>query len=528
MTNKNLDKIGKILSDTGNSKLKEFDIVYLIDATSSMGPFIEAAKSTADNISKILRQKFPETNFQYGYVFYRDPIDSPSDIHEIIDLTDDVNSLPEKIGKILPIGGGDIPEDWVGAYRKVNEEIIWRNDSTKVIFHLADAGAHGKLFTPYDKYEDEEEKLIKELDLIFEKKTKIFGFVIEEDSRNSFEKCKNLYRNKGGFYEIYNFEKPQKNNDYENFCGIKLFPPYSGSADPPKPFIENKKRVCLFGNKESTSMDKTDRVFYNPYLNHTTGCLFGNNNSTNNDKPKTKSLFATIEKENSNEKESLFGNNEISSNDNPKTGSLFGNISEKNNNKDGLFENKSNNGNSLFGNINQNNNNKGNLLTNNNTNGLFGYKEENNSKGSLFGNNSNITSNLFCNNGNIFGNNNNVNNLFGNKVEKNDKGSLFGNINNNKSNGEINSLFGNINTTNNNSFNLFRNKTESNIFGNYIVDNINKNSEDLEENKNGNNNYYNSFQSNLNNSFMNFVVDSIQKVNSSNNNNNNHNLFNNN
>ena len=160
MTNKNLDKIGKILSDTANSKLKEFDIVYLIDATSSMDPFIEAAKSTAVNISKILLQKFPETNFQYGYVFYRDPIDSPSDIHEIIDLTDDVNSLPEKIGKIRPKGGGDIPEDWVGAYRKVNEEINWRNDSTKVIFHLADAGAHGKLLTPYDKYEAEEEKLI--------------------------------------------------------------------------------------------------------------------------------------------------------------------------------------------------------------------------------------------------------------------------------------------------------------------------------------------------------------------------------
>jgi hypothetical protein len=34
MTNKNLDKKGKILSDIGNSKLKEFDIVYLIDATS--------------------------------------------------------------------------------------------------------------------------------------------------------------------------------------------------------------------------------------------------------------------------------------------------------------------------------------------------------------------------------------------------------------------------------------------------------------------------------------------------------------
>ena len=162
MTNKDIVKIGKMLSDTGKSQLKEFDIVFVIDATGSMKPYIEAAKMTAEDISKTLRQKFPDTNFQYGYVFYRDPIDSYSDFHEIINLTDNVNSLPEKIGKIKEQGGGDSPEDWVGAYKKVNEEIKWRN-GTKVIFHLADAGAHGQLFTPYDIYPDEEQKLINEL-----------------------------------------------------------------------------------------------------------------------------------------------------------------------------------------------------------------------------------------------------------------------------------------------------------------------------------------------------------------------------
>ena len=158
MSKQDFDKIGKMIGDTGNTKIEEFDIVFLIDATGSMGSYIEAAKCTAEDLSKILRQKFPETNFQYGYVFYRDPIDSNGDIHEIINLTDNVNSLPEKIGKIVAKGGGDMPEDWAGAYKKVNEEVEWRNGN-KVIFHLADAGAHGKLFTPYDKYPYEEQKL---------------------------------------------------------------------------------------------------------------------------------------------------------------------------------------------------------------------------------------------------------------------------------------------------------------------------------------------------------------------------------
>ena len=105
-----------MLSDTGKSQLKEFDIVFVIDPTDSMKPYIEAAKMTAEDISKTLRQKFPDTNFQYGYVFYRDPInnnivfiDSHKDFHEIINLTDNVNSLPEKIGKIKAQGGGDLP-----------------------------------------------------------------------------------------------------------------------------------------------------------------------------------------------------------------------------------------------------------------------------------------------------------------------------------------------------------------------------------------------------------------------------------
>jgi len=44
-------------------------------------------------------------------------------------------------------GGGDEPEDWVGAYKLVNEKISWRNGN-KLIIHLADAGVHGKLFNP--------------------------------------------------------------------------------------------------------------------------------------------------------------------------------------------------------------------------------------------------------------------------------------------------------------------------------------------------------------------------------------------
>ena len=207
----NIKKIKNILSDE-KKDINEFDVLFLVDATGSMAPYIIAAKEETNNIAEELRQTYPEMNFQYGYIFYRDPIDSKEDIHEMIDLTDNVNSLPEKIGKIEAKGGGDLPEDWVGAYKLVNEKISWRN-GTKVIIHLTDAGAHGKLFTKSDKYPEEEQKLIQELEKCALKNIKIFGYIIKEDCRNSFDECSKIYRSKGGSFEIFNFLSPNLMNN---------------------------------------------------------------------------------------------------------------------------------------------------------------------------------------------------------------------------------------------------------------------------------------------------------------------------
>ena len=210
----NISKINKILSDSTTQE-KVFDLLFVIDATGSMGNYIKAAKDETENISKELRSLYPEYNFQYGYVFYRDPIDSHGDIHEIINLTDQVNTLPEQIKKIRATGGGDLPEDWVGAYKLVNEKINWRN-GIKVIIHLADAGAHGKEFTLSDKYPEEGDKLKAELLKCSQTGIKIFGYVITEDARNSFNQCQNYYRSNGGNYEICEFKIAESYSDSES------------------------------------------------------------------------------------------------------------------------------------------------------------------------------------------------------------------------------------------------------------------------------------------------------------------------
>ena len=218
----NVKKIKNIISDKTPKDNNDFDVLFIIDATGSMSSYIKAAKEETQNIAQNLRQTYPEMMFKYGYIFYRDPIDSKDDVHETIDLTDNVNFIPDQISKIKAYGGGDLPEDWVGAYKIANGKISWR-DGIRIIIHLADAGAHGKLFTRSDKYPEEEKKLINELEKCVGKKIDIFGYVICEDSRNSFEECSKIYRNKGGSYEILNFFQNKRNNyapdyDYDLKC----------------------------------------------------------------------------------------------------------------------------------------------------------------------------------------------------------------------------------------------------------------------------------------------------------------------
>ena len=413
MSNKNLKKIKNILSDV-KSSINEFDIVFMIDATTSMGSYIEAAKAEAKNISTELSQKFPKMDFQYGYVFYRDPIDSPDDIHEIINLTNEVDSLPEKISKIYPYGGADIPEDWAGAYKIINEQINWRNGN-KAIFHLADAGAHGNLFSKSDAgahgnlfsksdagahgnlfsksdyHPEEESKLIKELEILAPKKIKIFGFVIEEEARNSFEQCKKIYQNKGGVFEIYNFNVPKKS----------LFG-NSGS---------------LFGNNDKDSnIKKSTSLFSNANnINNNSGGLFSNSNNLfgkNSNENENGSLFSSNYNNNSifgksninNHSENIFANN------NNQTNSLFGNFNKNSTSQPLFANNNTTTTNSLFGNQNINNNNSQSLFSNNNNNN-FGSN-------SLFGNNSAQNNNCLFSNENKTENSfqSNVNSVFRNLV----------------------------------------------------------------------------------------------------------------
>ena len=120
---------------------KDFDKVYLNDVKGSMGSEIQAAKEQVINILNELKTKYPDYSFNFGAIFYWDKIDSHSDENDFFNLTDNMESLKTKISPIREYGGGDTSEDWVWGYKAAVENVGWR-EGTKLIIHIAEAGAH--------------------------------------------------------------------------------------------------------------------------------------------------------------------------------------------------------------------------------------------------------------------------------------------------------------------------------------------------------------------------------------------------
>ena len=104
---------------------------------------------------------------------------------------------------------------------------------------------------------------------------KIFGYVIEEEARNSFEKWQRIYRIKEGFYEIDNFYKPK-----EQIKG-GLFGSSSTYVKPGSLFntIKLKPNNNLFGNRFQSHVNSS---FTNFVVKSVTKVNSSNNDIFNN------------------------------------------------------------------------------------------------------------------------------------------------------------------------------------------------------------------------------------------------------
>ena len=252
----------------GTNKIfnKNVDIVYLIDATGSMGAEIKAAKENVIDIFNKLKKNYKDYNFRFGSVFYRDKIDVKDEKDEYFQLTDDMKELEKNIGTVKASGGGDGPEDWVGGYEIALNDMKWRN-GIKLIIHIADAGAHGTEFSEGDEHTEQGILLPPKIEECVKRNINIIGFKISDYPKKSFDKIREIYndyklKNKdfGQFIEIYEFDRKNDEAVSNNFNKLVMEAANQVINSSYKYLKRLKKILCLPNDLEKDIAVTKDKI----------------------------------------------------------------------------------------------------------------------------------------------------------------------------------------------------------------------------------------------------------------------------
>jgi len=115
------------------------DVVFVVDATGSMGWLIEEVKNRVASLAEWIRELVPVTRF--GVVAYRDT-DAPDFLVRVEPLTLRVSKIHGFLEDLEAKGGGDIPEAVHAGLAAAISQAGWKEDSRKVILILADAPPH--------------------------------------------------------------------------------------------------------------------------------------------------------------------------------------------------------------------------------------------------------------------------------------------------------------------------------------------------------------------------------------------------
>jgi Mg-chelatase subunit ChlD len=132
----------QITLDAASSSAKaRLDLVFLIDATGSMGDEIDKLKASLRTIVNDIAQLPSQPDLCLGMVAYRDKGDAF--LLRSHDFTNDVNAFQGVLNALQADGGGDYPEAMNEALHDAVHNLNWRgNGTTRLMVLLADAPPH--------------------------------------------------------------------------------------------------------------------------------------------------------------------------------------------------------------------------------------------------------------------------------------------------------------------------------------------------------------------------------------------------
>ncbi|CAG8782984.1 4058_t:CDS:2, partial [Cetraspora pellucida] len=130
------------------------DICFVLDCTSSMFPYIKAAKEHILKVASYVNSNNSNIKLWVGFCGYRDYYNH-SDRLQIFDFTNSLEKFKTYLtNKVMAIPNDDNPEDVLGGLNAAITEMTW-SYATRIIIHIGDAPPHGRRFTNLaDRYPD--------------------------------------------------------------------------------------------------------------------------------------------------------------------------------------------------------------------------------------------------------------------------------------------------------------------------------------------------------------------------------------
>lgn len=131
-----------VLDDAVHDGAVRLDVLFLVDATGSMGDEIERLKANMVGVAEKISESASEPDVRFALTSYRDTTDDY--VARTVDFTSDVGSFVESLRGLVADGGGDTPEALNEAFAQAVSEPRWRTDDdvVRLVFLIADAPPH--------------------------------------------------------------------------------------------------------------------------------------------------------------------------------------------------------------------------------------------------------------------------------------------------------------------------------------------------------------------------------------------------
>ena len=188
----------KVFKDTN------LDIMFIMDLTGSMGTWLNEAKKSVKNITEEILDNNPGSKIRISFIGYRDFMDAKQKrIYHSKEFTEDINDFNKFLSRLDCYGGGDEPEDVVGAL-KVGLDMDWQSNAKYAVL-VCDAPCHGKKYhdISYDKFEDGDpdgtllEDVMKKF---YEKGITFYCIEIDKNTSKMFNIMREVYNDNNKFH----------------------------------------------------------------------------------------------------------------------------------------------------------------------------------------------------------------------------------------------------------------------------------------------------------------------------------------